>query len=73
LPSSVWIAELSISIPSAERWWLGAKKRNEKKVKVNWLFDTLKARTKLKRHYCKVNPVNEDTLNTDNNTRPAGK
>ncbi len=45
-----------------------AKKRNEKKVKVNWLFDTPKARTKLKRHYCKVNPVNEDTLNPDNNT-----
>lgn len=44
------------------------KKRNEKKVKINWLFDTPKARTKLKRHYYKVNPENEPFLNSDKNT-----
>jgi len=34
------------------------QERNEKKVKINWLFDTPKARTKLKRHYVKLNPKN---------------
>jgi len=34
------------------------KQRNEKKVKINWLFHTPKARTKLKRHYLKINPKN---------------
>lgn len=44
------------------------KERNEKKVKINWLFDTPKARIKFKRHYIKVNPENEPFLNSDNNT-----
>ncbi len=44
------------------------KERNEKKVKINWLFDTPKARTKLKRHYIKVNPENELSLDSGNNT-----
>ncbi len=44
------------------------KERNEKKVKINWLFDTPKARTKLQRHYLKVNPANETMVNSDNNT-----
>ncbi len=44
------------------------KERNEKKVKINWLFDTPKARTKLKRHYSKVNPENEPMVDADNNT-----
>jgi hypothetical protein len=44
------------------------KERNEKKVKINWLFDTPKARIKLKRHYTKVNPNNDPFLNSDNNT-----
>jgi hypothetical protein len=43
-----------------------AKQRNEKKVKINWLFDTPKARTKLKRHYVKLNPKNNTIPNSHN-------
>ena len=42
------------------------KERNEKKVKINWLFDTPKARNKLKRHYVKANPEN-NTMSYSNN------
>ena len=47
------------------------QERNEKKVKINrraapWLFDTPKARTKLKRHYVKLNPKN-NTIPDSNN------
>lgn len=42
------------------------KERNEKKVRINWLFDTPQARCKLKRHYIKVNPMNDPILNSNN-------
>jgi hypothetical protein len=47
------------------------QERNEKKVKINrraapWLFDTPKARTKLKRQYVKVNPKNSDIPDSNN-------
>lgn len=35
------------------------QERNKKKVKIKWLFDTPKARSKLTRHYRKVNPDNQ--------------
>lgn len=44
------------------------KERNDQQVKIHWLFDTPKARTKLQRHYLKVNPANETMVNSDNNT-----
>jgi hypothetical protein len=40
--------------------------RNEKRIKINWLFDTPQARIKLKRHYIKVNPQNNAILNSNN-------
>jgi hypothetical protein len=43
-----------------------AKERNERKVEINWLFDTPKARTKLKRYYVKLNPIN-NTIPDHNN------
>lgn len=43
-----------------------AKERNEEKVKINWLFDTPKARTKLKRHYVKLNPKNNTRQDPNN-------
>jgi hypothetical protein len=36
----------------------GLDPSNEKKVKINWLFDAPKARTKFKRHCVKLNPKN---------------
>jgi hypothetical protein len=42
------------------------QERNEKKVPIKWLFDTPKARTKLKRHYVKLNP-NNNTIPDSNN------
>lgn len=42
------------------------QERNEKKVKINWLFDVPKARTKLKRHYVKLNPRNSTIPNANN-------
>lgn len=54
------IADLTILRKEVTAWM---KERNEKKVKINWLFDTSKTRTKLKRHYLKVNPANEPSLN----------
>jgi transposase len=42
------------------------QERNEKKVKSNWLFDTPKARTKLKRHYVKSNPKNSTIPDSNN-------
>jgi hypothetical protein len=42
------------------------RERNEKKVKINWLFDTPQARTKLKRHYIKLNPENTLILDSNN-------
>ncbi len=59
------IADLASLKQEVEAW---TKERNEKKVKIHWLFDTTKARTKLKRHYSKVNPENKPFLNSDNNT-----
>lgn len=35
-----------------------AEARNQEAVKINWLFDTPQARTKLKRHYVKINSEN---------------
>ena len=32
------------------------QERNKKQVKINWLFDTPKARTKVKPQYVKLNP-----------------
>jgi hypothetical protein len=43
-----------------------AQERNEKKVKINWLFDTPRARTKLKRHYVKLNPGNNAIPDSNN-------
>jgi hypothetical protein len=40
--------------------------RNEKKVRINWLFDTPKARAKFKRHYVKLNPQNSTIPNPNN-------
>ena len=40
--------------------------RNEKKVRIKWLFDTPKARTKLKRHYVKLNPRNSTIPDSKN-------
>jgi hypothetical protein len=42
------------------------RERNERKVKINWLFDTPQARTKLKRHYIKLNPENALVLDSNN-------
>jgi hypothetical protein len=42
------------------------KERNQQAIKINWLFDTPQARTKLKRHYVKVNPENSTTINFAN-------
>lgn len=53
------IADLTILREEVIAWM---KERNEKKVKINWLFDTPKARSKLTRHYFKVNPDNERCL-----------
>ena len=43
-----------------------AQERNKKQVKINWLFHTPKARTKLKRHYLKLNPENNTIPNPNN-------
>ncbi len=59
------IEELDKEVPA----WV--KGKNEKKIKINWLFDTPQARCKLKRHYTKVNPANEPFLNSDKNTITA--
>ena len=40
------------------------QERNEKREKINWLFDTPKA--KLKRHYVKLNPRNNASPNLNN-------
>lgn len=40
------------------------KERSEKAVKINWQFSIEKARTKLNKHYKKVNPDNEKYLIT---------
>jgi hypothetical protein len=42
------------------------QERNEKKVPIKWLFDTPKARTKLKRHYVKLNPRNSSIPDSNN-------
>lgn len=34
------------------------EERNQKAIKINWLFNTAQARQKLKRHYMKINPEN---------------
>ena len=41
-----------------------ADARNREGVKINWLFDTPQARQKLKRHYVKVNPENNTTIDS---------
>ena len=41
-----------------------ATERSEKAVKINWQFSLEAARTKLNRHYKKVNPENEKYLET---------
>ena len=41
-----------------------AKERSEKAVKINWQFSIESARTKLNRHYEKVNPENKKHLKT---------
>ena len=38
------------------------KERNQQGVKINWLFDKLQARKKLKRHYVKINSENSTTI-----------
>ncbi|GAB3219686.1 hypothetical protein GCM10027423_49970 [Spirosoma arcticum] len=38
------------------------EERNRQGVKINWLFNTSQARTKLKRHYVKINSENS-TIN----------
>jgi len=38
------------------------EERNRQAVKINWLFDTPQARTKLKRHYVKINSENSITI-----------
>lgn len=40
------------------------KERNDKKIKVQWQFSIQKARTKLNRHYKKVNNNNEKIIQT---------
>ena len=40
------------------------KERNQQSVKINWLFDTSQARTKLKRHYVKINSENSTTIDS---------
>jgi hypothetical protein len=40
------------------------KERNDKKIKVEWQFSIQKARTKLNRHYKKVNVENEKNIET---------
>lgn len=40
------------------------KERSEKAVKINWQFSIETARTKLNRHYEKVNPENKKYLKT---------
>jgi len=42
------------------------QERNEKRVKINWLFHTPKARTKFKRHYLKINPENNTISDSSN-------
>lgn len=44
--------------------WL--KERNHNKIQINWLFDTKQARTKLNRHYSKVNPSNSAMTESNN-------
>lgn len=41
-----------------------AKERSEKAIKINWQFSIATARTKLNRHYKKVNPENEKYMET---------
>lgn len=40
------------------------KEREEKGIKINWEFSIETARTKLNRHYKKVNPENDKYLIT---------
>ncbi len=40
------------------------KERNDKKIKIEWQFSIQKARTKLNRHYKKVNTDNEKIIET---------
>ena len=42
------------------------KERIDNKVIINWQFTNQKARTTFKRHYSKVNPLNDDSLIIDN-------
>jgi len=42
------------------------KERNEKKVKIHWLFHSPRARAKLKRHYVKLNPENNTSPHSTN-------
>ena len=35
------------------------KDRQEKQIKINWQFSIKEARSKLKRHYVKINPDNQ--------------
>lgn len=35
------------------------KERQDKQIKINWQFNITAARSKMKRHYIKVNPINE--------------
>jgi len=39
-----------------------AEARNQEGIKINWLFDTPQARTKLKRHYVKINSENSTVI-----------
>jgi len=40
------------------------EKRNGQGVKINWLFNTSQARTKLKRHYVKINSENNTIIDS---------
>ena len=42
------------------------EERNQQAVKINWLFDTPQARTKLKRHYVKINSENSTIISPHN-------
>lgn len=40
------------------------QERNRQGVRINWLFDTVQARKKLRRHYVKVNSENSTTIDS---------
>ncbi len=54
-------------LPTLEQEVLAwTKERNQRGVKINWLFDTPQARKKLRRHYVKINPENKSISESTN-------